>query len=65
MVKMGKVHSCGYTDDGIGHNCCKIVDEMKKRIYELEESVTDEPKPNVTLIIRELQKLMVGKKNES
>ncbi len=62
MVKMGKVYSCGYTDDGIGQNCGKIVDEMKKRIYELEESVTDEPKPNVTLIIRELQKLMKGKK---
>lgn len=30
-------HSCGYEDDGIGHNCCKIVDEVKKRIEDCEK----------------------------
>jgi len=22
--------SCGYSDDGVGHDCCKIVDKLKK-----------------------------------
>ncbi len=33
----GEIHSCGYQDSGIAHNCCKIVDSLKKRIGELDE----------------------------
>ncbi len=24
------IYSCGFTDDGIGHNCCKAVDRLEK-----------------------------------
>jgi len=64
MVKMGRVYSCGYTDDGIGHNCCKIVDEMKKRIKtftDYESKLTE----NEKMILFEFTEIMDGKKNES
>lgn len=32
-------YSCGFADDGIGHNCCKIVDEVKKRIEETDSNI--------------------------
>lgn len=63
MVKLVKVYSCGYADDGIGHNCCKIVDEIKKRIKtftDYESKLTE----NEKMILFELTEIMDGKKND-
>ena len=32
-------HSCGFNDDGIAHNCCEIVDKLKKWKEEEDEAI--------------------------
>ncbi len=74
---MGKPYSCGYTDDGIGHNCCVIVDKLKELDFDghiefLEHYLKALPvmydKGKLETILydwKELQKLMGNKNNES
>ena len=33
--------SCGYSDDGIGHDCCKIVEQLENKIKSKQKEFDD------------------------